>query len=583
MKDDSPAGGAGELPQKPAAAEGLRYDAFLSYAHEDQETVAWLHRLLTRFWVPGRKRRELFFDRSHLSAGPLPDRLREALAHSRYLIVCASRSSAASTWVDQEIAEFVRVHGSDRVLACLVGPRDGADRILPRRLQEIDAARGDSYTPDLRGEPARARGAAARSYQAEALALLPPLVGLPNKAAVFARTRKARIYLVSIVIAAVLAAVGAALGRAWWLSTPRGLRSQALSALVNAARTENLDDPVIVQATAALGRTGELREAERVAGFFRDRDFNVLARVAAYASAPAPDCERIAGELRRVDRVAVRVWPDAALLAYRACGGPWLGVAARDSADTDDRVNWVEALARTGNLPAARSVLDSLGVAPAVLEAQAAVVAAGGAPAHHFTDVLRAWSDSTDAFDRVYEAAELLLQLDRAGRLATPAAVQILAVGADAASEVSADFQPAWTHVQRLAAQAAGAERTDLARQLLQWDEQGTEERRGDPGWADGWAWRALAQIRLGDTESGCQLFAEAERSGRMDIPASRTWEEWNDIALAYALAGDWRSAFRSADGPGDARVRTLLRARLIVWYAERHARPDAGVSCSRS
>jgi TIR domain len=92
----------------------VRFDAFLSYAHEDRDTVAWLHRLLRLFWVPGKRRRNLFLDEFSLSAGPLTDGLRQALRDSRYLIVCCSEASARSKYVDLEIEEFLKTRARSR-------------------------------------------------------------------------------------------------------------------------------------------------------------------------------------------------------------------------------------------------------------------------------------------------------------------------------------------------------------------------------------------------------------------------------------------------------------------------------------
>jgi WD40 repeat protein len=168
------------------------YDAFISYAHEDQPTATWLHTLLAKYWVPGRRSRAIFLDRSHIVAGQLSETIKEALQSSRYLVVCCSQAAADSPWVNREIDEFLRTHPAEQVLACLVGPATVERPTLPASMEAVERARGELFTPDLRGEPASARGRAALAYRHQALALLAPLVGLDDRAAVLGRARKSR-------------------------------------------------------------------------------------------------------------------------------------------------------------------------------------------------------------------------------------------------------------------------------------------------------------------------------------------------------------------------------------------------------
>ena len=106
-----------------------RYDAFVSYSHDDRATVDWLTRVLRRTWVPGRLPPRLFVDRDQMKAGGLTEELKRALADSRFLIVCTSPSVAARPrWIDLEIDEFAHAHAENgshacrAVLACRVGP-----------------------------------------------------------------------------------------------------------------------------------------------------------------------------------------------------------------------------------------------------------------------------------------------------------------------------------------------------------------------------------------------------------------------------------------------------------------------------
>src|SRR5437867_12358722 len=89
-----------------------RYDAFLSYAHEDEPTVEWLERVLVKTWIPGKPKPVLFRDKTRLDAGHLSERLRAALADSKFLIVCCSPAAKASRWVNEEIDEFAHSHAA---------------------------------------------------------------------------------------------------------------------------------------------------------------------------------------------------------------------------------------------------------------------------------------------------------------------------------------------------------------------------------------------------------------------------------------------------------------------------------------
>src|SRR5262249_21622590 len=137
-----------------------RYHAFVSYAHEDRKTVEWVCKLLSVFWVPWKWRRRIFWDRDSLRAGGgLSATLQDALKESRFLIVCCSKDSADSQWVNREVTEFLANHPADNVLACLVGPKTPGPFPVPRAVQDVEGALGDElFKPDLRGNPEALRG-----------------------------------------------------------------------------------------------------------------------------------------------------------------------------------------------------------------------------------------------------------------------------------------------------------------------------------------------------------------------------------------------------------------------------------------
>ena len=76
----------------------------------------------------------------HLAASSdLPEALREALDQSRFLVLCASRQSAASRWVRQEL-DFWRAHKDPTHLLI----------VLTERLQRVEGWKDlRYYTPAI--------------------------------------------------------------------------------------------------------------------------------------------------------------------------------------------------------------------------------------------------------------------------------------------------------------------------------------------------------------------------------------------------------------------------------------------------
>ena len=111
-----------------------RYWAFISYSHADEATAKWLHRALETYRLPrklvGRPAPEgravpprlfpVFRDRDELaSSGSLSDKINDALLRAEALIVIASRASAASHWVNEEIRSF-KAQGKSRRVFCVI-------------------------------------------------------------------------------------------------------------------------------------------------------------------------------------------------------------------------------------------------------------------------------------------------------------------------------------------------------------------------------------------------------------------------------------------------------------------------------
>lgn len=121
----------------------FKYWAFISYSHADKKWGDWLHSALETYKVPKaltnaraatgaelpRKIFPIFRDREELpTSSDLGTMIAEALKQSRCLIVICSPRAAKSHWVNQEILDFKRLGGAERILALIVdGEPNAAD------------------------------------------------------------------------------------------------------------------------------------------------------------------------------------------------------------------------------------------------------------------------------------------------------------------------------------------------------------------------------------------------------------------------------------------------------------------------
>ncbi|HEV8588804.1 MAG TPA: toll/interleukin-1 receptor domain-containing protein [Pyrinomonadaceae bacterium] len=120
----------------------LKYWAFISYSHADEEWAKWLHKSIETYRVPrkliGRETAQgavpkrlfpIFRDRDELpGASDLGGKIQEALRQSRSLIVICSPKSAVSKWVNEEIKAYKTLGRADHVLALMI---DGEPNAAP--------------------------------------------------------------------------------------------------------------------------------------------------------------------------------------------------------------------------------------------------------------------------------------------------------------------------------------------------------------------------------------------------------------------------------------------------------------------
>jgi tetratricopeptide (TPR) repeat protein len=179
--------------------ESRRYRAFISYSHRDKGVVRWLHRALETYRIPrklvGRvttvgavpaRLAPIFRDRDELSASSdLSSELRARLEQTLFLIVVCSPAAAKSTYVNEEVLAFKRLHGESRVLALIVAGEPGGtatggpeDECFPRALRYRLDAQGHSST--IAAEPIAADlRKHADGKRLAFLKLLAGLTGLP--------------------------------------------------------------------------------------------------------------------------------------------------------------------------------------------------------------------------------------------------------------------------------------------------------------------------------------------------------------------------------------------------------------------
>ncbi len=130
-------------PRETPEPTSFAYRAFLSYSHRDQDIAKRLHREVESYRIPTklvgketavgkvpRRLRPIFRDREELPAsGDLSAELSAALRQSMFLVVICSPAAAKSRWVNEEILQFKRIHGDNRVLALVVDGEPHASSI----------------------------------------------------------------------------------------------------------------------------------------------------------------------------------------------------------------------------------------------------------------------------------------------------------------------------------------------------------------------------------------------------------------------------------------------------------------------
>ncbi len=116
----------------------MKYNAFISYSHNDEKFAQSLHKTLEGYLLPKMKTFDpdtivkrknslypIFRDREELpTASDLSTMINDALESSRYLILLCSECSAESQWVNAEIQYFIDCGRADKILPVLLPGND---------------------------------------------------------------------------------------------------------------------------------------------------------------------------------------------------------------------------------------------------------------------------------------------------------------------------------------------------------------------------------------------------------------------------------------------------------------------------
>lgn len=314
------------------------YRAFISYSHADKACADWLHRALEAYRLPSRlvgtqtaegsvpaRLTPIFRDRDELpAAGDLSDALRKALGESRFLIVIASPAAAQSRWVDEEVRQFKRLHGEDRVLALIASGQPGGgegQECFPPALRfrvNADGALGDQPAEPIAAD-LRPAGDGKRLAK---LKLVAGLTGLPLDALVQREAARRQRRLAALAVFAGVLAISMS------LLALMAVRGQA-EAERQRAEADGLVEFMLTDLRAKLEPVGRLEifdsVAQRALAYYAKQDLDALDADALGRRARAL---HLVGEVRDL-----RGDSSGALRAFEEAGRTTAELLARDPGD----------------------------------------------------------------------------------------------------------------------------------------------------------------------------------------------------------------------------------------------------------
>ncbi len=557
------------------------YDAFISHSHADKPTAFWLKTILEGYWVPGHKRRNIFFDTHSIVAGPLSENLRRGLQQSRHLVLCLSQEAVESTWVNEELDIFLQsdtLSPKKRILLCRVGKKGSPNDEVQAFITSLEAQLGykqlDLYVPDLTYDEDEDFSNVKKQKQAEALSLLAPLLGLKSKEELLSKRKKFWIISVITVICLSLIMSGLFSAYLWYLSTPRGHFDTALADVKAAAKDETLDEYIydLIPAARALGKLERKTAVRDIAQYLNPEGFRYIFLAEASISLPEPDCQAAGAELNHrlpsVGSLDMKTY----LRAGRICGNyEWIDVYKTEDIETGYDVQRItEMLVITGNVDVAETFLENhldKASPEGIFLIKLSLALSKTEPLTIDLIAFDAWRESVFRESDLYTSLELLRRIDSEGRLTEPELNLVWETVIEKALIDLEQYQR-WDQMQEIAARLAGAGKYDVAKEFILQTEASLTYSLPHPDYADEWAWRALALFRLGELIPALEAFAMAEECALTSTPQSRTLSEWDTLVSAYALTGDWVGAFEAADLPPSRLKQTLLKLKVMALYA---------------
>lgn len=523
-----------------------------------------MYALLCGHPVRSHKSRTVFLDREHLgAAGSLPRRLLDALEDSRFLVVLASRSAAESKWVDQEIRHFVACHGCERVLLCRVGDTD--DEALPAAYVESypdDKTR--PHLPDLRGVWDAPGRALTRRRRERAMSVLAPVLGLASPSPLLATLRSRRRWWVGAFLSSAVLVTSWVAARLTWQTTVWHAQQRSERALLDDAKKQYVDAPVVLDGIHAFASLRRSEEAERLLQFYPPSTLHALAE--AMLKAEGADCASAVSTVKRGPQSYLRSYMLAPMVIGVRCDAPEIVLAT----STEEQwplyqIEWTRALVRAGGFEAAWEAGLTAPVEKQWPLLATAALAAGDPERFASVKIPGTCSD----YDTAMTLAGLAGAADAAGLVDSDAGGALAMQALQCLQSVDLDSGYAWNELARTAAALAAAGLSQDARTSVErLDEAHRSGAREGPGFVVGWALHGLALARLGDASAAEGSFRRAREQLLAPIEASRSWGEAVELVDVLVVAGRWQDAFELAELVPDIRGRTAVRIRLVeLWH----------------
>jgi hypothetical protein len=133
----------------------FRYIAFISYTREDEVWAIWLQNKLEKYKIPDSVRKTdlslpkrvglVFKDTTDLTGCRLKKAIKNALYTSKFLIVICSPRAARSSWVCEEVKEFIELGRNEYIIPFVIkGEPNSSDvttECFPEKIKELTGER----------------------------------------------------------------------------------------------------------------------------------------------------------------------------------------------------------------------------------------------------------------------------------------------------------------------------------------------------------------------------------------------------------------------------------------------------------